>query len=65
MSITFPLIGYSTFAINKYHFKLSLQANAGICLLSIFGLYKLFNYGLLKDKYKEYSGIYAKYSEEV
>ena len=65
MSFAFPIIGYCAFAVNKYHFKFSFQANSGICLLSIFGLYKLFNYGLLKDKLNKYSIIYEKYGDEV
>ncbi len=65
MSFSFPIIGYCAFAVNKYHFKFSFQANSAICLLSIFSLYRLFNYGLLKDKLKEYSVIYAKYGDEV
>ena len=44
---------------------ISFQANSAICLLSIFGLYKLFNYGLLKDKLNKYSIIYEKYGDKV
>ena len=53
-----PVLLFTGFAINKYHFKVSLITNTiGLCAFLV-GYHQLFNYGFKKDKFREYTRIY-------
>ena len=65
LSITGPIVGFGTFAVNKYLYSRKLPANTVITCFVLFALHEAFNYGVYKDRMREYSRMYELYGTEV
>ena len=65
IAASFPVIGFSMFAIFKYQFKLPSWLNmTGMCGF-MFAYERAFQYGVKKEKTKFYGSIYDSYKEQV
>lgn len=58
ISMTAPVLLFSGYAMNKYHFKFSIVTNTVILGAFLFAYERLFNYGFRKDKLKDYKRIF-------
>ena len=65
IAASFPVIGFSVFALMKYQFKIPTWMNyLGLCGFLV-AYERAFSYGVKKEKLNVYSNIYESYKDQV
>ena len=65
LSVSVPVIGFGSYAINRYIYKMSTPKNCLVQLGIVYLQWRAFNYGINKDRSKELTRMYELYGAEV